>query len=92
MKAYHSIIASKSSSYRTFFATTQEKALQIALSHARKGQKVYVITDKQFGLSVNSWNKEVPKTNVLTDVLLNGNGFTTAFPMTKKQIANAVKK
>lgn len=60
----------------------------------KQGSKVYIITDKQFGMSVNSFNGTEPTVNSpLSNQLIvkQSNGVLTAIPMTDKQFNNPIQ-
>jgi hypothetical protein len=59
---------------------------------AKQGSKVYIITDKQYGLIQNSWNGTTPEvakpfTHSLT---MNNKGCISVIPLTKKQFENPI--
>ena len=85
-------MTTKDGRFKTFHAPSKDKATQRALRHARKGQRIYVITDKQFGMARNSWDGTTPDVGMNPLVVRFGDNGITAFPLTSEQIQNPVIK
>lgn len=56
------------------------------------GDKIYIITDKQYGLIQNTYNGSVPELQkpFTHSLLLKNNGINSLVPLTKKQFENPI--
>lgn len=86
---YHSVLLSASGSIiSTHWALSEAEARNKAYNKARKGQKVFTLTDKQWCMAVNSWDgaPKLPKWG--RPLVVRGSGCFVTFPLTKKQYHN----
>ena len=90
---HHAILLSaKNEILGKFHSTTKEQAVKLALKKARKGQKVFTITDKQFGMTINSWDgaPRMPKWG--RPLIAHEGACISTYPLTLKQYNSIVIK
>ena len=90
---YHAILLSaKNEIIGKYWDNSKTKAQSKALSHARKGQKVITITDKQFGMTTNSWDGVPRATKWGRPFIAKQGKMISVFPLTKMQYQNILTK
>jgi lauroyl/myristoyl acyltransferase len=88
-KIYWAILTTRNGNWKAYFSTNKEKAIQMALKTAKKGQRIYVINDRQFG---NAKNYFGAKNWIKSDLKTINRSIQTVFPITKKQLNNPIIK
>jgi hypothetical protein len=92
-KIFHAILTTRKGTFKTFHSTTKDEAIKKALKHAKKGQRIYCITDKQFGLIQNSCNGKAKTVYPpFSPLYLKSGKMIKTVPLTISQLNNVVIK
>jgi hypothetical protein len=92
-KIFHAILTTRKGTFKTFHSNTKNDAINKALKSAKKGQRIYCITDKQFGLIQNSWSGKAKTVYPpLSPLYLKSGKMIKTVPLTINQLNNVVIK
>jgi hypothetical protein len=89
-KVYWSILTTKTGRAKFYWSTNKGKALKQALDRAKKGQRIYIITDRQFGMITNHYKPKSDKPK--GRMVLQSDSFWLNIPITSKQLESVYIK